>query len=104
MSASAAAELAGASGWTLAAATLVVACLLLVPGWVVGRAARLRVLPSLAVAPAIGAALIGAAEILAHALALSWRPWGWAVIAALTAIAALLARLVAGPASERERR
>ena len=104
MSASAAAELAGASGWTLAAATLVVACLLLVPGWVVGRAARLRVLPSLAVAPAIGAGLIGAAEILAHALALSWRPWGWAVIAALTAIAALLARLVAGPASERERR
>ena len=71
MTATAAWGAAGASGWTLAAATLVVAGLLLVPGWVVGRAARLGTLPSLAVAPAIGSALIGAAEILAHALALT---------------------------------
>ena len=104
MTATAAWGAAGASGWTLVAATLVVAGLLLVPGWVIGRAARLGALPSLAVAPAVGSALIGAAEILAHALALTWRPWGWAAIAALTAASSLLARLVAGPASERERR
>ena len=104
MTATAAWGAADASGWTLAAATLVVAGLLLVPGWVVGRAARLGTLPSLAVAPAIGSALIGAAEILAHALALTWRPWGWAVIAALTAASSLLARLVAGPAAQCERR
>ena len=103
MSISAAMGVAGASGWTLTAATLVVAGLLLVPGWLVGRAARLGVLRSLAVAPAIGAGIIGAAEILSHALGLPWRPWGWAVITALTAIAALVARLVAGPPAERAR-
>lgn len=104
MSASAAAGMVGDSGWTLAAATLVVAGLLLVPGWIVGRSARLGALPSLAVAPALGSAIIGAAEILAHALALPWRPWGWAVIAALTAVSALMARLIAGPPPERARR
>ncbi|WP_081390840.1 DUF6541 family protein [Actinomyces naeslundii] len=104
MSASAAAGMVGDSGWTLAAATLVVAGLLLVPGWIVGRSARLGALPSLAVAPALGSAIIGAAEILAHALALPWRPWGWAVIAALTAVSALMARLIAGPPLERARR
>ena len=87
------------SGWSLAAATLVIAGLLLVPGWVIGRSARLGALPSLAVAPAIGSALIGAAEILTHALALTWRPWGWAVIAALSVGSTLLMRLVAGPAA-----
>lgn len=87
------------SGWSLAAATLVIAGLLLVPGWVIGRSARLGALPSLAVAPAIGSALIGAAEILTHALALTWRPWGWAVIAALSIGSTLLMRLVAGPAA-----
>ena len=97
MSASAAAGMVGDSGWIRAAATLVVAGLLLVPGWIVGRSARLGALPSLAVAPALGSAIIGAAEILAHALALPWRPWGWAVIAALTAVSALMARLIAGP-------
>ena len=104
MSASAAAGMVGDSGWILAAATLVVAGLLLVPGWIVGRSARLGALPSLAVAPALGSAIIGAAEILAHALALPWRPWGWAVIAALTAVSALMARLIAGPSPERARR
>ena len=104
MSASAAAGMVGDSGWILAAATLVVAGLLLVPGWIVGRLARLGALPSLAVAPALGSAIIGAAEILAHALALPWRPWGWAVIAALTAVSALMARLIAGPSPERARR
>ena len=104
MSISAAMGVAGASGWTLTAATLVVAGLLLVPGWLVGRAARLGVLRSLAVAPAIGAGIIGAAEILSHAVGLPWRPWGWAVITALTAIAALVTRLVAGPPAERTRR
>ena len=104
MSVSAAAGMVGDSGWTLAAATLVVAGLLLVPGWIVGRSARLGALPSLAVAPALGSAIIGAAEILAHALALPWRPWGWAVIAALTAVSALMARLIAGPSPERARR
>ena len=104
MSASAAAGMVGDSGWTLAAATLVVAGLLLVPGWIVGRSARLGALPSLAVAPALGSAIIGAAEILAHALALPWRPWGWAVIAALTAVSALMARLIAGSPPERARR
>ena len=104
MSVSAAAGMVGDSGWTLAAATLVVAGLLLVPGWIVGRSARLGALPSLAVAPALGSAIIGAAEILAHALALPWRPWGWAVIAALTAVSALMARLIAGPPPERARR
>ena len=104
MSASAAAGMVGDSGWTLAAATLVVAGLLLVPGWIVGRSAHLGVLPSLAVAPALGSAIIGAAEILAHALALPWRPWGWAVIAALTAVSALMARLIAGSPPERARR
>jgi len=94
----------GDSGWTLAAATLVVAGLLLVPGWIVGRSAHLGALPSLAVAPALGSAIIGAAEILAHALALPWRPWGWAVIAALTAVSALMARLIAGSPPERARR
>ena len=87
------------SGWSLAAATLVIAGLLLVPGWVIGRSARLGALPSLAVAPAIGSALIGAAEILTHALALTWRPWGWAIIAALSIGSTLLMRLVAGPAA-----
>ena len=104
MSASAAAGMVGDSGWTLAAATLVVAGLLLVPGWIVGRSAHLGALPSLAVAPALGSANIGAAEILAHALALPWRPWGWAVIAALTAVSALMARLIAGSPPERARR
>ena len=104
MSVSAAAGMVGDSGWTLAAATLVVAGLLLVPGWIVGRSARLGALPSLAVAPALGSAIIGAAEILAHALALPWRPWGWAVIAALTAVSALMARLIAGSPPERARR
>ncbi|WP_448752205.1 DUF6541 family protein [Actinomyces naeslundii] len=104
MSASAAAGMVGDSGWTLAAATLVVAGLLLVPGWIVGRSAHLGVLPSLAVAPALGSAIIGAAEILAHTLALPWRPWGWAVIAALTAVSALMARLIAGSPPERARR
>ena len=104
MSASAAAGMVGDSGWTLAAATLVVAGLLLVPGWIVGRSAHLGALPSLAVAPALGSAIIGAAEILAHALALPWRPWGWAVIAALTAVSALMARLIAGSPPERARR
>ena len=104
MSASAAAGMVGDSGWTLAAATLVVAGLLLVPGWIVGRSARLGALPSLAVAPALGSAIIGAAEILAHALALPWRPWGWAVIAALTAVSAMMARLIAGSPPERARR
>jgi len=94
----------GDSGWILAAATLVVAGLLLVPGWIVGRSAHLGALPSLAVAPALGSAIIGAAEILAHALALPWRPWGWAVIAALTAVSALMARLIAGSPPERARR
>ena len=87
------------SGWSLAAATLVVAGLLLVPGWVIGRAARLGALPSLAVAPAIGSALIGVAEILTRALALTWRPWGWAVIVALSVSSTLLMHLVAGPAA-----
>ena len=95
---------AGACGWTLTSATLVVAGLLLLPGWAVGRAARLGVLTSLAVAPAIGAGLVGAAEVLSHALGLPWRPWGWAVIAALTGVATLVARLVAGPPAQRERR
>ena len=104
MSASAAAGMVGDSGWTLAAATLVVAGLLLVPGWIMGRSAHLGALPSLAVAPALGSANIGAAEILAHALALPWRPWGWAVIAALTAVSALMARLIAGSPPERARR
>ena len=104
MSASAAAGMVGDSGWTLAAATLVVAGLLLVPGWIVGRSAHLGALPSLAVAPALGSANIGAAEILAHALALPWRPWGWAVITALTAVSALMARLIAGSPPERARR
>ena len=104
MSASAAAGMVGDSGWTLAAATLVVAGLLLVPGWIMGRSAHLGALPSLAVAPALGSAIIGAAEILAHALALPWRPWGWAVIAALTAVSALMARLIAGSPPERARR
>jgi len=104
MSASAAAGMVGDSGWILAAATLVVAGLLLVPGWIVGRSARLGALPSLAVAPALGSAIIGAAEILAHALALPWRPWGWAVIAVLTAVSALMARLIAGSPPERARR
>ncbi|OMG40155.1 hypothetical protein BKH03_09575 [Actinomyces naeslundii] len=94
----------GDSGWTLAAATLVVAGLLLVPGWIMGRSAHLGALPSLAVAPALGSAIIGAAEILAHALALPWRPWGWAVIAALTAVSALMVRLIAGSPPERARR
>ena len=104
MSASAAAGMVGDSGWILAAATLVVAGLLLVSGWIVGRSAHLGALPSLAVAPALGSAIIGAAEILAHALALPWRPWGWAVIAALTAVSALMARLIAGSPPERARR
>ena len=104
MSASAAAGMVGDSGWTLAAATLVVAGLLLVPGWIVGRSAHLGALPSLAVAPALGSAIIGAAEVLAHTLALPWRPWGWAVIAALTAVSALMARLIAGSPPERARR
>ena len=104
MSASAAAGMVGDSGWTLAAATLVVTGLLLVPGWIMGRSAHLGALPSLAVAPALGSAIIGAAEILAHALALPWRPWGWAVIAALTAVSALMARLIAGSPPERARR
>lgn len=104
MSASAAAGMVGDSGWILAAATLVVAGLLLVPGWIVGRSARLGALPSLAVAPALGSAIIGAAEILAHALALPWRPWGWTVIAALTVALALMARLIAGPPPECVRR
>ena len=104
MSASAAAGMVGDSGWILAAATLVVAGLLLVPGWIMGRSAHLGALPSLAVAPALGSAIIGAAEILAHALALPWRPWGWAVIAALTAVSALMARLIAGSPPERARR
>ena len=99
MAASVAAGLNGDSGWSLAAATLVVACLLLVPGWVIGRAARLGALPSLAVAPAIGSALIGVAEILTRALALTWRPWGWAVIAALSVGSTLLMHLLAGPAA-----
>lgn len=104
MSAATATGPAGASGWILVAATLIVACLLLVPGWVVGRAAHLGVLPSLAVAPAISSGLIGAAEILAHGLALPWRPWGWAVVTALTVTAALLARVVAGPSLGRAQR
>ena len=104
MTASVAAGLSGDSGWILTAATLVVAGLLLVPGWIVGRSAHLGALPSLAVAPALGSAIIGAAEILAHALALPWRPWGWAVIAALTAVSALMARLIAGSPPERARR
>ena len=104
MSASAAAGMVGDSGWTLAAATLVVTGLLLVPGWIMGRSAHLGALPSLAVAPALGSAIIGAAEILAQALALPWRPWGWAVIAALTAVSALMARLIAGSPPERARR
>ena len=41
MTASVAAGLSGDSGWILTAATLVVAGLLLVPGWIVGRSARL---------------------------------------------------------------
>ena len=61
-------------------------------------------LTSLAVAPAIGAGLVGAAEVLSHALGLPWRPWGWAVIAVLTGVATLVARLVAGPPAQRERR
>ena len=104
MTASVAAGPAGDSGWILAAATLVVAGLLLMPGWIVGRSARLAALPSLAVAPALSSAVIGVAEILAHALALPWRPWGWAVIAALTVALALMARLIAGPPPERVRR
>ena len=104
MTASVAAGPAGDSGWILAAATLVVAGLLLMPGWIVGRSARLAALPSLAVAPALSSAIIGVAEILAHALALPWRPWGWAVIAALTVALALMAHLIAGPPPERVRR
>ncbi|OLL11831.1 hypothetical protein BKH17_08835 [Actinomyces oris] len=104
MTASVAAGLSGDSGWILTAATLVVAGLLLVPGWIVGRAAHLAALPSLAVAPALGSAIIAAAEILAHTLALSWLPWGWAVIASLTAVLALMARLIVGAPPEHARR
>lgn len=104
MTASVAAGLSGDSGWILTAATLVVAGLLLVPGWIVGRAARLAALPSLAVAPALGSAIIAAAEILAHTLALPWLPWGWAVIAGLTAVLALMARLIVGAPLEHARR
>ena len=99
-----AAGLSGDSDWILTAATLVVAGLLLVPGWIVGRAARLAALPSLAVAPALSSAIIAAAEILAHTLALPWLPWGWAVIASLTAVLALMARLIVGAPPERARR
>ena len=104
MTASVAAGLSGDSGWILTAATLVVAGLLLVPGWIVGRAARLAALPSLAVAPALDSAIIAAAEILAHTLALPWLPWGWAVIAGLTAVLALMARLIVGAPPEHARR
>ena len=104
MTASVAAGLSGDSDWILTAATLVVAGLLLVPGWIVGRAARLAALPSLAVAPALSSAIIAAAEILAHTLALPWLPWGWAVIASLTAVLALMARLIVGAPPERARR
>uniref|UniRef100_UPI00342B2F19 DUF6541 family protein n=1 Tax=uncultured Actinomyces sp. TaxID=249061 RepID=UPI00342B2F19 len=104
MTTSVAVGLSGDSGWILTAATLVVAGLLLVPGWIVGRAARLAALPSLAVAPALSSAIIAAAEILAHTLALPWLPWGWAVIAGLTAVLALMARLIVGAPPERARR
>lgn len=104
MTASVAAGLSGDSDWILTAATLVVAGLLLVPGWIVGRAARLAALPSLAVAPALSSAIIAAAEILAHTLALPWLPWGWAVIASLTAVLALMARLIVGAPPEHARR
>ena len=104
MTASVAAGLSGDSDWILTAATLVVAGLLLVPGWIVGRAARLAALPSLAVAPALSSAIIAAAEIFAHTLALPWLPWGWAVIAGLTAVLALMARLIVGAPPERARR
>ncbi|MFC2574298.1 MAG: DUF6541 family protein, partial [Actinomyces oris] len=104
MTASVAAGLSGDSGWILTAATLVVAGLLLAPGWIVGRSARLAALPSLAVAPALSSAIIAAAEILAHTLALPWLPWGWAVIAGLTAVVALMARLLVGAPPEHARR
>lgn len=77
-------------------AALTTVTLLLVPGWTVARAARSTMWASLALAPALGALLVGVAEVVAHALGLAWCPWGWVVVGALTALTAAVARVLAG--------
>lgn len=93
--------LSGGFGQILAAATPVVVRPFLVSSWIVGRSARLAVLSSLAVVPAFSSAIIVAVKILAHTLAPPQLSWEWAVIVGLTAVIALMIRLIIGVLSER---
>lgn len=95
---------AASSPLVLLPAAAVIALLLLLPGWAVARAARLTSLTALALAPALSCAIVGAAEILAHAAGVPWCPWGWALIGALTALIAAATRLVIGHAGAVGRR
>lgn len=87
---------AASSSPALLPGVAVVALILLLPGWVVARAARLNASAALALAPALGCAIAGTAEILAQVVGAPWCPWGWGFIAALTALVAVVARLLAG--------
>ncbi|WP_210580182.1 DUF6541 family protein [Actinomyces succiniciruminis] len=85
-------------------ATAVVALILLLPGWAVARGARLNASAALALAPALSCAIVGAAEILAHAVGASWCPWGWLVVGVVTVLLVSAARLVAGHGDQVGRR
>ncbi|MDO4899367.1 DUF6541 family protein [Actinomyces sp.] len=88
---------AASSPLTLLHTAAVAVLILLLPGWVVARVARLTAPVALGLAPALSCAIVGTAEVLAHAAGLPWRPWGWAVIGTLTMALCAAARLAAGP-------
>lgn len=87
---------AASSTLMLLPAMAVVALILLLPGWLVARTARLTGTAALPLAPALSCAIVGVAEILADVVGAPWCPWGWVVVGVLAALLAGVARLVAG--------
>lgn len=63
---------------------------LLGPGWLLARAAGLRGVLAASAATGLSCAVVGVAEVLASAAGLGWGRWGWPLVGALTAAAALV--------------
>lgn len=80
--------------WALAACAVTGAVLLTVPGWAVARAWGLRGWSSAGAALPLSCLAVGVAELLAPAVGLSWAPWGWAAVAAVTTLLSVPAVLV----------
>lgn len=79
---------------TLLLGALFGAIVLLAPGWTVARAAGVGRLSALALAPAISAVILSAAQVLTSALSLHWMAWGPPVVIGLIAALGFPARVM----------